>query len=222
MGRPIKNEVGNTYGRLTVTHFGGVQLKPSGQKYTTWSCLCSCGQSVTVVSSALRQGRTQSCGCLHKELTSVASKKHGASGTPTYQSYRGMLERCFIEDSPAYRNYGGRGITVCDRWLESFENFLEDMGEKSDDLSLDRVDNSLGYFADNCRWATRSVQNFNKRLVNNTSGKAGVVYNKEKDRWDAVIGVDNKRIYLGGYKQKDDAILARQQAELQYYGIVKG
>lgn len=217
-----KDETGNIYGRLSVTCYGGTQVKPSGQKYCTWVCLCACGNVITVAASALRQGATQSCGCLQKERASSSSKKHGASRSPSYSSYRKMLERCLIESCAAYENYGGRGITVCDRWLESYENFLEDMGERPEGLSLDRIDNSLGYSVENCRWATKSVQGFNRRAVNNTSGKIGVVYNRKRDKWDAVIKVNNKNIYLGRHAQKEDAIAARQQAELQYYGVIKG
>lgn len=122
-------------------------------------CRCDCGTIRNVYLSALLREKSKSCGCLHKEKVTT----HGHNGTRTYKSYHAMKERCLNPNHQAYEFYGGRGIKICDRWLLSFENFLEDMGERPEERTLDRVDNDGDYTKMNCRWATKSQQNKNKR-----------------------------------------------------------
>ena len=122
-----------------------------------------------------------------------------------YIAWSNMLSRCRNKNNPRYSDYGGRGITVCTRWL-FFDNFLEDMGVCSNpDLTLDRIDNNLGYTKENCVWNTRSKQQRNQRLRNtNTSGYKGVWYRKNRDRWIA----ECLEKYLGSYKTKEEASAA--------------
>lgn len=123
-----------------------------------WSCLCDCGQEKIIRGSHLKSGATKSCGCLHEEKIT----KHGHNKTKTYCSWAHVIQRCTNPKTENYDDYGGRGITVCRRWLK-FNNFLKDMGESPEGYSIDRIDNNKGYKKSNCRWATRKQQTRNMR-----------------------------------------------------------
>lgn len=140
---------------------------PKGSRL--WLCRCDCGTQRVVPASRLARGGSQSCGCLRVEQPKILNRTHGHSkvpgknnGTPTYQSWMAMRVRCAYKKHPAFHQYGGRGIAVCERW-QAFENFLADMGERPAGTTLDRVDNDRGYEPGNCRWATRSAQARNRR-----------------------------------------------------------
>jgi len=150
---------GQTFGRWTVLEFKG-QAK--------WLCRCSCGTEKVVGGSSLRRGNSTSCGCFQREDVSRRTRTHGhkAGGkyTPEYIAWANIIARCENPKHKAYPNYGGRGITICGRWRESFESFLADVGPRpSDDNSLDRIDNDGHYEPGNVRWATISEQAKNRR-----------------------------------------------------------
>lgn len=142
------------------------------------------------------------------------------SEIPEYNSWRGMIERCTNPNHDKYKNYGGRGITVCDRW-RNFKNFYEDMGVRtSDKHSLDRIDTDGNYCPENCKWSDQVEQCRNKKSYGkNTSGCIGVNWHKHQRKWNASITIVNrKRISLGYYVNIDDAIKSRKEAELKYWG----
>jgi len=153
MNPRIKDMTDEVCGRLTV-----IGLDTSNTtKRAKWLCECSCGNKVSVDGKNLRTGHTRSCGCLELKLKT----KHGMQKEPIYKIWQSMSRRCDDVNNNQYKDYGGRGITVCDEWLK-FENFYNDMGD-SNGLTLDRKNNNKGYYKDNCRWATRKEQQNNKR-----------------------------------------------------------
>lgn len=154
------DHAGIRYGRLVATS----KAENSRSGRIRWNCTCDCGNSVVVQTNALVSGNTRSCGCIHDEVRKTARKTHGMRKTSLYNIWNGIKIRCTNKNSAAYKDYGGRGITVCDRWLNSFENFFADMGDRpSAQHSIDRINNDLGYSPDNCRWATKGEQSRNTR-----------------------------------------------------------
>ena len=152
---------GRVFNKLTVVEFIGNR---KGINY--WKCLCSCGNTIDVRASSLKEGGTGSCGCLKDK----GAPKHGHCSrtykSPEYVSWSNMKSRCYGVNNPKYEHYGGRGITVCSKWLDKehgFENFLEDMGPRPKGMTLDRIDINGNYNIDNCKWSTVKEQNNNKR-----------------------------------------------------------
>lgn len=137
-----------------------------------------------------------------------------------YYSWSGMKARCYNPKSKDFKNYGMRGIAVCDRWLNSFDAFIEDMGQKpSKDYSIDRIDTNGNYEPENCRWADSTTQNRNHRIQqNNTSGVNGVSYDRVHSLWFAHIKVDGIKKALGRFPSITEAARARQEAELILWG----
>jgi len=157
MGKAL-DLTGDRFGRLTA-----VSYSHSARKQRHWLCRCDCGGSHVAAAADLRSGNTRSCGCLQPEVVGRNNAKHGLSHLPEYAVWKAMKHRCCNPHSSDYKRYGGRGIKVCDRWLNSFEAFLKDMGERPfADAQIDREDNDGDYEPGNCRWVDR-VTNINNR-----------------------------------------------------------
>ena len=155
---------GHRFGLWTVLRENGRDRH--GQAF--WLCRCDCGTEKNVTGGRLRRGESRSCGCDKPRMCAEANIKHGDSArgrmTAEYRTWSNMIDRCERPGNKQYRDWGGRGIKVCQRWRESFAAFLADMGRKpSPELSIDRIDNDGNYEPGNCRWATRLVQRHNQR-----------------------------------------------------------
>jgi hypothetical protein len=159
--KPFKNISGVRYGRLVAVK--PIKIQPGG---SIWLFRCDCGGTTEAKTNNVKSGNTASCGCLRRESVSAQRTTHGHSKggkeTKTFKAWMRMRERCMNPKTERWPHYGGRGISVCKRWAESFENFLEDMGECPPSYSLDRVDVNGNYEPANCRWATNAQQARNK------------------------------------------------------------
>ena len=187
LGRMI-DLTGNQYGLLTVLGFDKVVESASGSRQYLWRCRCSCGNATSVGGRNLRSGHTRSCGC----LATVGVVKHGMFGTPEYQTWVGMLRRCYSVAEPGYQYYGARGIAVCARWKNSFKCFYEDMGPRpSPKHSIDRINNDGDYEPGNCRWATPVEQNNNRRSLRKLTYKGQTLTIAQ---WSRVTGLKYQTI----------------------------
>jgi hypothetical protein len=164
----LKEVVGLKYNRLTIIDEEPT-IRYGNSTFRIMLCRCECGEEKVIMFQHLKNGRTKSCGCLNKELSTEriikVGIKHGLNKHPLYQTHNAMKHRCSNPNHQRWESYGGRGIKVCDRWLgeDGFKNFLEDMGERPEGTTLDRINNDGNYEPTNCRWATISEQNKNRR-----------------------------------------------------------
>jgi hypothetical protein len=154
--------------RLTILYRCAPRVSPSGQKAQRVMCRCECGKEKELYLSHVLYGRSLSCGCMLKEFIRSTKTTHGGSGSLTYASWASMRQRCGGRGRSGrnQRDYKDRGITICPEWVNSYQQFLADMGERpSSKYSLDRIDNSKGYCPENCRWATAKEQMRNTRRL---------------------------------------------------------
>ena len=179
----------------------------SKQKTTYGLFQCQyCEKEFETNIQSVKCGDTKSCGCVNLRIT------HGLRTNKFYQTWNGMVQRCTNPKNSSYKDYGARGITVCEEWLDvsTFVAWAEKTHPNIEGLSLDRIDNDKGYSPDNCRWADRLTQTLNQRkMKHNKSGYVGVYKYKKYNKWIAKVGSNNKLINIGSFKTKEEAVLAR-------------
>ena len=204
---------GQKFGRLTVV----ARIEQSEFGHLLWWCLCECGEYVIVLGYHLKNADTKSCGCLQRDIV----RTHGKRYMPEYNVWSSMKDRCTNFNNVDYKNYGGRGIIFCEKWLK-FENFFADMGPKpSCKHTIERILNNGNYEPTNCIWATQTIQSHNMRVrKDNNTGYRGINWDKIKKKYRVRIGNDYKRLNLGHFIVLQDAIIARKAGELKYWGKV--
>lgn len=180
---------GQKFGRLTVLGVGEYYISPSGRKVKRWKCMCDCGNIVFADTSRLKKGNVKSCGCYLREKAAEQHKSHGMYGTRIYNIYTCMMQRCHNENTDDFKNYGGRGITVCDEWKNDFQAFYDwaMASGYANGLTIDRIDVNGNYCPENCRWATSKKQNNNRR--NNRL----ITHNGETHtmaEWAEIVGIE--------------------------------
>ena len=163
MSRAIIFKENDTYSHLTIIREVEPVIYGNNKKQRMVFCSCECGNTKNINLYHLLKGNVKSCGCLYTTISSKNSIKHKMYNTPEYLSWKSMKSRCTNPKATGYKNYGERGIKICDRWLNSFEDFLTDMGKRPEGYSLDRINPNGNYEVSNCRWATTQEQSNNKR-----------------------------------------------------------
>ena len=195
MGR-FEDITGKRYGRLTVIERADSILEPNGKHRTVWRCICECGKEKIVAANKLKSGNTKSCGCYARDVNTT----HGMSKTRLYKIWRKMKDRCYNPKHTHYEFYGGKGICICEEWKDDFEAFKDwaVMSGYSDYLTIERIDNDIGYNKENCKWATVKEQN------NNKGDNVFYTYNGFKltmaewaERYGINYGTFCKRLYAG-------------------------
>lgn len=210
---------GQRFERLVAKDFF-VKEYENGIKKTIWNCVCDCGATSKVSTGDLRNGHSRSCGCLKDEVTTERNFKHGYSkDSKEYNAWQAAKRRCFNPNTPHYKDYGGRGISMVDTWTNDFEKFFADMGPRPEGFSLERLDVDGNYCPENCIWADSYTQAQNRRMNSlNSSGKTGVSWVASIAKYEAYIGVEGKHLRLIQTGDFELACFVREEAELKYYG----
>lgn len=197
--KAARNVIGEKFGKLTAIS-REARKASGGQTIAVIVCKCECGNTLRVDRGNLIKGHSKSCGCGKGSYLRASKTRHGLCGTKIYRTYRNMLSRCYNSRVGAYGRYGGRGITVCERWRRSFDNFVEDMGlPPSPRHSIDRIDNELGYSPDNCRWAlhVEQLRNFSRNRLVEYKGESRPV-----NEWAELHNIPRIALWLRLFRYK--------------------
>lgn len=215
--KKISVTVGETLGKLTIISDEG---NTSGHRVVSLSC--DCGSSVFQARyESFKSGHTKSCGCLQRQAATNLKLTHGMVRTPVYRSWQQMLERCRNPNSPGYENYGGRGISYPDDW-NRFENFYEDLGDRPEKTTLDRIDVNGNYSKENCRWSDLTIQSHNRRKQEGcTSQYVGVYFDKRKSLWVSRLHYYKEVVFSETFTSEVEAAKAYDEACFEYYGVRK-
>lgn len=193
MAGKIVDITGRRYGRVVIERV--IFPHPNSIKGAMCECICDCGNRYTRSRETIMAGKTNTCGCLRKENSARALKaraKHGMEGTKTYSAWRSMKRRCLSKRCKSYPDYGGRGITVCEKWMD-FRGFFEDMGIAQEGMTLERKDNNKGYSKENCVWASQKDQANNKR---NTTFITHDGITRSLAQWAEFFGIGRKLLWF--------------------------
>lgn len=209
-----KDMTGQNIGVWNVVEFAGI----SKYKKALWKCICSNGHESVIIGTYLRSKQRKCSECIKDQGFKHGCARKGIRRTTEYMIWASMIGRCVNLKNKRYGDYGGRGINVCERWLNSFELFLEDMRERpTAKHTIDRINNDGNYEPGNCRWTTNVIQNRNKRLYKkNKSGMSGITWHKVRKKWQVGISVNGKTVYLGLFGELFDAMAVRKNAEIKY------
>ena len=213
-------EVGSKVAYLTIQEIYTKDFGTYRKKVAV--CLCDCGNTTSPNLQDLRKGSTLSCGCHRNRVSAERLQTHGLSKEPIYQAWVDMVRRCTNPEYADFHNYGGRGISVCEGWLLTPKQFIDDMSSTYvKGYDLDREDNNGNYCKENCRWVSRKVNLRNKRKSNDTTSKyRGVCYHKTKDKWTAfILDEDGNQIWLKRHDSEKEAAIVSYKAHFEYYGF---
>lgn len=200
--------VGKTFNHLTVIEYAG----KNKYKKKLYKCKCNnCGNEKIMVGTSVKNGYSKSCGCLIKQNQ---KRKHGMTGTPIYRKWKNIKGRCFNPNTSNYKWYGGRGITMCQKWKDDFYEFYKDVGDiPFEGAELDRIYNNGNYEPNNVRWVDHRTNSNNRRKYHNKTGYTGVTYKPNSDKYQAQLYKNKKFIYLGLFDTPEEAYKAYLKAK---------
>lgn len=186
----FKDLTGQVFNRLTILE------RAENDKHggAMWKCLCECGNITTIRGAHIKNGRIKSCGCLNKEIRATPKYfTHGLSKSPEYTTWYSMKARCYNPKTRGFEHYGGRGISICKKWKNSFISFYKDMGQRpSAKHSIERINNEEGYSPENCCWATQQEQNNNMRRSHKITVRGQT---KTMSEWAHSVGINKATLY---------------------------